>query len=212
MLREIYSFKDFKVIKFARVFQLVFYYFGIDREKLVTPGTNQLNWKNSKKYLNDHFENCLKSINPSGPKNEKPPAYARTLKLDKDVKAVNSELLRKYSLSLFLLFRFLELCLRVRILDVTCRRRQYLMKKEERELAIKTFEDLANKKQQALEEARDKFNKEQDLLDEFAERSVFDDSKFLQEFDEIESNRPIEIPPEVFPDEDGDLEWEETNP
>jgi hypothetical protein len=36
--------------------------------------------------------------------------------------------------------------------------------------------------------------------------------KFLLEFDETEGNAAIEIPPEISPDEDGDIDWEETHP
>lgn len=154
----------------------------------------------------------MKSVIPYGENPKVPNIYARTIKLDKDLKQLDSEKIRHYSLALYLLHRFLELCIRVRILDVTTRRRENNLKKEERHAAIKAADDLTAKKQQAFEEARERFNREQDLLDEFAERGVFDESKFWQEFDEIESNKPIEIPNEVQPEEDGDLDWEETNP
>lgn len=43
ILKSLFAFKDFKVLKFGRVIQLAFYYFDIKREDIVTPETNQIN-------------------------------------------------------------------------------------------------------------------------------------------------------------------------
>lgn len=46
-------------------------------------------------------------------------------------------------------------------------------------------------------------------LEEGQEPYDFDEERLSDEFDERESNVPIEIPDEVFPENDGDIDWED---
>ena len=132
------------------------------------------------------------------------------MKLEKDLLLINFDDLQNYSLALSMLYRFLEQYFKVRVLDVSYRRHEYNNKVEEREQAIKAAEELEEKRKNHLRESIENFEKELEALEEDAERPVFDEARILQEFDETESHKPIEIPPEVKPDEDGDIEWEET--
>lgn len=47
--------KKFKVIKFPRVLQTVFYILGYEREDICEPGTNKFWWKLAKTRINDYF-------------------------------------------------------------------------------------------------------------------------------------------------------------
>jgi hypothetical protein len=200
----------YKVLKFARVFQLAFYLQGARREEVVEPRTNMINWKLAKKFLNQNFKSFITNVQPRGPKPEKPEVYAKTMKLERDLLAINFDDLQQYSLSLASLYKFLEQYFKVRISDVAIRRHDYNFKVEEREAAIRASKELAEKREKYLSDAREAFEKELEALEEDAERPEFEEIRILQEFDENESNRPVEIPAEVIPDEDGDIDWEET--
>lgn len=209
MQRSLHAFAEYKVLKYARVFQLAFYYFGIRKDRLVERGTNLIQWKRAKQLLDHSFQTYIREVNPCGPKALEPPPYAMTNKLLSDVERLNTEEVEHYSLALGLLLRFLQTCLKLRQLDVAYRRAIYFRKKEERERAIQAANDLAQRRADRLREGRDAHEKAQAELEEGAEKAEFDESKFLQEFDERESNVTVEIPPEVVPDKDGDIPFEE---
>ena len=130
-----------------------------------------------------------------------------TTKLLADVERTNADKGQQYALGLLL--RFLQTCLKLRQLDVAYRRAIYFRKRDERERAIQTANELAQRKADRLREARDAHEKAQTELEEGAEKTDFDEAKFMQEFDEHESNATVEIPPEVVPDKDGDIPFEE---
>ena len=132
------------------------------------------------------------------------------MKLEKDLLAIPFEEVQAYSLALSALYRFLEQYFKIRVMDVAHRRHEYNNKVEERENAIRAAEELADRRKKHLEDARDAYDREVEALEEDAERPVFDEGRILQEFDETDSNRPVEIPSEITPDEDRDIDWEET--
>lgn len=207
---DLFELKHYRVLKYARVLQLAFYLSQKDRDEIVEPRTNMINWKRSKKFLNAEFKEFLSNLKPKGSKPYKPPVYAKTMKLEKDLLIINFEDVQHYSLALSALYKFIEHYLKVRIMDVTYRRHEYNAKVDEREAAIKAAEELAERRRKHVDDAREAHEKELEALEEDAEKPGFDEARVLQEFDETESNRPIEIPPEIKPDEDGDIDWEET--
>ena len=209
-LPDLYQFIHCKVVKYARVFQLAFYLQRIDRDEIVEPKTNMINWKKSKKFLNASFKTFIADLHPKGPMPYAAPVYAKTLKLEKDLLAIPFEEVQAYSLALSALYRFLEQYFKIRVMDVAHRRHEYNNKVEERENAIRAAEELADRRKKHLEDARDAYDREVEALEEDAERPVFDEGRILQEFDETDSNRPVEIPSEITPDEDRDIDWEET--
>lgn len=116
------EFKDYKVIKYARVFQMAFYLFGVRKWQVVERDTNKLDWKRSKKLVNDNFFNYIKYYDPCGEKTFSPPVYAMTKRLEADIDAINMEEVEGYSLSLSTLLRFVSTTVKLRIADVAWRR------------------------------------------------------------------------------------------
>lgn len=209
---EIFEFVDFKVVKFLRVIQIALYLSGVLREDIVEPGTNMAHWKITKKFLNSNFQSFFENAKPFGPNPIKPQAYAGTLKLEADLKRVSVEEVQNYSVSLFTLYKYLEQYFKLRIFDVTLRRKLYLAKVEIRENALKAAEELAERRQKVIDDAKETFEKEIEALEEDAEKPIFEVENLLKEFDEAEGNENIEIPEEVFPDVDEDIAWEDSNP
>ena len=209
---NLFKIVEFKIVKYVRVFQIGSDLSGILREDVVEDGTNMIHWKKAKKFLNEEFKNFLAKVKAKGPNENKPKIYAKTLKLEKYLQRIPFEEVQNYSLSLSLLYKFLEQFFKLRVLDVTFRRKEFIRKTEQREAAIKASEELEERKSKHLNDAKEAFEKEIEALEEGVEKPFFDTEKILQEFSEIEGNKPIEIPDELVPDEDGDLDWTETNP
>lgn len=205
------KFKKFRVVKYSRVFQLAFYLAGIEKDTVVEPGTNMILWKKARGLLNEDFENFVKSLTPIGGKSRKPEVYARTIRLEKDLQRIPFEEVQNFSLSLGFLYKFLELYVKTRIADVIIRRKQYLAKVEEREVAQNAARELNERKMKYVEDMKEAFEKEYDAaLDE--EKPIFDPIKIMNEFDLMEGNSPITIPEVPLSDIDEDIDWEESNP
>ena len=203
------DFSNYHLVKFGKVFKIAFYLIGVDREAIIEPRTNCISWKKGKKYLNNKLRDFLVSVKARGPKSIKPEAYAKTLFLEKDLLSVNIEDVQHYSLALANLYRFLEQYFKVRALDVNYRRKIYFGKVDDRENAIRIAQELADRRKKYIEEAKENFDRELEAVDDEASKPVFDESRLLQEFDEMESNKTVEIPPQIVCDDDFDIDFGE---
>lgn len=210
-MQTLYKFKSFNVLKFARVFQLAFYLSGVEKERLVEPGTNMIQWKKGKEFLNESFEEFIKNAQPKGPKEQKPFVYAKTVRIEKDLLRVPLEEVNNFSFTVGLLYKFVESYVKLRILDVTRRRKEYLNKVEVKEVAENAARDLYERKKKYLEDAKEAFDKEYDAMIDDS-KPFFDATKVMEEFDGIEGNAPVVIPETPVCDADEDIEWEESNP
>ena len=205
------KFKKFRVVKYSRVFQLAFYLAGVEKDKVVEPGTNMILWKKGRELLNEDFENFIKNLNPMGGKSKKPEAYSRTIRLEKDLQRIPFEEVQNFSVSLGFLYKFLDFYIKTRIADVIFRRKQYLAKVEDREVAQNAAKELYERKMKYVEDMREAFEKEYDsVIDE--EKPIFDPIKLMNDFDLMEGNSPITIPEVPISDIDEDIDWEESNP
>jgi hypothetical protein len=63
------------VVRYVKVFQIALYYFGIRNYRINEAGTNKIEWKRAKKYVNSSFFNYISYVNPVGPKPLVPPVY-----------------------------------------------------------------------------------------------------------------------------------------
>lgn len=60
--------KEYKVIKYGKVFQVAFYILKYEREQICYRDTNLFCWKKAHKLINDEFFERMKNYNPIGPK------------------------------------------------------------------------------------------------------------------------------------------------
>ena len=60
-----------------RVWQTVFYLLRYNREDICEVGTNKLEWKKAKNYINDEFFREIKSYSPIGGKKEDHEPYQK---------------------------------------------------------------------------------------------------------------------------------------
>lgn len=130
---QLYEFKNFRLLKHMRVFQLIFYMFGVSRDRVVIPRTNKVDWKRAKRNISEGFMTYIKYCNPVGPKPVKIFPYAMTKYLITEAEKLNEDEIKHYSFTIYLLLKFVKLFLSIRIADVTKRRNRYLAKKEERD-------------------------------------------------------------------------------
>lgn len=62
--------RDYKVLKYTRVMQTLFYLLSYDRESICEPKSNKFFWKKAKNYLNDEFLSRLVNYQILGPKED----------------------------------------------------------------------------------------------------------------------------------------------
>lgn len=66
--RAFSQFKSYKVIKYGRFFQSLFYFLKYEREQICEESTNKLCWKKAKGFFNDNLYQWIQSYSPIGPK------------------------------------------------------------------------------------------------------------------------------------------------
>ena len=76
-------------------------------------------------------------------------------------------------------------------------------------MALEAEKELKDRRTQFIAEEKQKHEIEMDNLPEDQEPHDFEEERLLAEFDDKEMNQPVDIPDEVFKDEDGDIDWEE---
>lgn len=200
---------NYHIVKHSKLIKIALYLSGVERASIIEPGTNYLNWKKAKIFVNSNLRDFFTQLKAKGQKHEKPEPYAMTMKLEKDLLSMNIEDIQHYSLALANLYRFLEQYFKVRVLDVGYRRKIYNNKADERDNVIKAAQDILERRKKYLEDAKDAYDKEVEAMDEESEKPTFDENKLMQEFDENESNKVVEIPPEIVADVDNDIGWDE---
>jgi len=68
--KNLFTLKEFKVLKMPRVMQSIFYFLGYEREAVCEKNTNKFFWKKAKLLLDDEFLNRLANYNSLGPKDK----------------------------------------------------------------------------------------------------------------------------------------------
>ena len=157
---SILNFTKYHVIKMARVFQSVFYLLGYKREDICERDTNKLEWKRAKLLIsandgNDFFKR-LGEFNPFGSKDGEFKAYQKLKFIKQNVKRYETtpDALEEYSVPLARLFKWLQMSVDYRQLDVLARRDQKQKLKEERKLAEEAFAERERHRAEALEAAK----------------------------------------------------------
>jgi len=91
---------EYKVIKFPRVWQAVFYILGYEREEICWEGTNMLWWKKAHNLVNEEFLDKLLEYNPMGAKPGEYKQYQICNYLESSLEGTNQEEVDTYSLAL----------------------------------------------------------------------------------------------------------------
>ena len=188
---------------------MAFYLFGVRSWQVVERGTNKLDWKRAKTYINDNFFNYIEHFNPQGEKPFVPPEYAMSKRLATDISFLSDEKTEEYSLALALLLKFVRVAVDLRVADVKERRFKYSLARKARKDAKLATEELAKRKADFIEEAKVRHQQEMETLEADVDPWDFDAEGAKQEFEERESNRSVHIPNKKRKDNDGDVEWED---
>ena len=105
---------QYKVIKFPRVWQAVFYLLGYEREQICWDGTNMLWWKKAHKLVDEDFLAKLMAYNPIGAKPGDYKAYQICNFLETYLEGITQDDVDAYSLALGRLYRWVTLALEAR--------------------------------------------------------------------------------------------------
>ena len=222
--KELMSLRDYKVIKFPRFFQSLFYFLGHTREEICEEGTNKLFWKKAKNKLNDGIFENMKNYTHVGPKDKEFTRYQLINFIEKNIEGINIEDIEQYSYILSRLFKWVTTSIEMRKEDIMRRREIKEKEREEREQAIADHKEWEENRQKAFDEAKLAFeeklaeeeaNKTQENPDEDPEnpddaekepeeKPVFNEEEFYQGYDSENPEIPIPLP--IIDDIDNDYE------
>lgn len=138
----------------------MFYLLGYKREEICEKGTNKLEWKRAKLIIQanegNEFFKRLGEFNPFGSKDGEYKAYQKLKFIKENVKRYETkpEALEEYSVPLARLFKWLQMSVDYRQLDVLARRDQKQKLKEDRKLAEEAFAERERLRAEALETAK----------------------------------------------------------
>lgn len=153
-MKEILSFKDYKVIKMTRIFQSVFYFLGYNREDLSEVGTNKIFWKSAKNLWDDNLFKKIKEYTPYGSKEAEYKRYWLINFIEKNLAGLDMEVVEEYNVSLAKLFKWLQTTIEMRKEDIVKRKQHKDKLREEREEKIAAEAERCEKRDTAFEEAK----------------------------------------------------------
>lgn len=194
----VFHLTKYRVVKYLAVFQAVWYLLGRTKEELNLPRTNLLDWKNAKNLINESFFAEILAYEHRGAKPNEVKNYAKVNHLLKKIEKLNGEEIDNYNLGLGRIFRWLQMSLKLRKMNIEIRRDNYDKKVNERFNKIDENEKIKSAKEQALEEHKANIPPE--------ELPNFDQEEWIKLYDE--EHPLLEIPDEVAEDIDNDLENE----
>lgn len=211
---QILEMKKYRVNKFARLFQNLFYFLNFDRELICEPETNKLYWKVAKDFINEDLFKKMEEYTPLGPKQGKLPRYKLLNTIEKNLEEYNEDDLLKYSVALYMIHKWLNSQIELRKSDIAYRKAIREKMLNERDEALKKETERKEKRDEALEiainEAKQKWESENPISRESEAKG---DKNEERSPNEKKPDEEEEQPPEFSFDEEGFLkQWDEENP
>ena len=149
--------KNYKLLKFSRFMQSLFYLLEYKKDNIVEEGTQKFNWKSAKKEINGAFIEKMLGYKVIGPKPQQFAAYQTINFIERNIGDIDPQKVDEYNLALGKLFRWLKLAIDSRKADIIRRKAHFARNREERDFKIKAKEDRAAKRNLDLADARAKF-------------------------------------------------------
>ena len=224
------EFSKFHIIKFPRLFQILFYFTKFKkREDICFFDTNKLSWKKAKEFLvpkrpgDPDLFSSIGAYSPFGPKDEEFAEYQCLSFIQDTLDEMNVNEIDGFSLALGKLYRWLRNSLELRIEDVTIRKQEKEKERKFRQDALDKEEERQQRRAEQLAAEKAKWEEIRDaelaaLEGEDGERDEdenkqdleFDMEEFDAKFDD--DDPPVDIPPEVLEEVDNDFDLEINSP
>lgn len=83
--------KQYKVIKYSRFIQCLFYFLGYEKEQVVEPGTQKLFWKTAKNLINQDFVDRMLSYQLMGAKSGEFTKYQKLNYIEKTIEGITEQ-------------------------------------------------------------------------------------------------------------------------
>ena len=178
MINLLNMFEKFEFVEYEKIFQNLFYFAKVDGLQINEDDTHKLSWKKSRKIWVSILE-TIKNYDPIGPK---PGVLIREFKgnvILENLQSYNEkeEELSEYSFALAKLVSYVVEILKVRKADIIRRYRAKKQKEKERNDIIKKNEEIEEGRKNALEEAKEEFNKEHEEEENEDEEEEEDEEK-----------------------------------
>ena len=161
--KAILDFKNFKVIKYSRFFQSLFYFLGYSREDICEEGTNNLTWKKAKHLINADFYEKLEKYSPVGCKDSEFKKYQLINFIETSIDGLGIEEIEQYSWYLSKLFKWMQTMIEHRKEDIVKRKDIKQHMREIREEKEKEFKEREDQKETRQKEAIEEFEIKVDL-------------------------------------------------
>lgn len=220
--------KNIFVLKFPKIIQALFYFIQYEkREDVCERGTNKLQWKKAKQFINDDMFAKMTEHWPCGPKDHAFKEYERLAFISRCLSEYNILEVEEYSMALAKIMKWILQAIELRTEDVKQRRDVKEQLRIDREEKIAKEAERKERRQTAFDEAKAKHDEEVAL-----EKAMREEQRDQAEEDEKEDNQseppefdgdgwilqfddeypPIEIPDEVIADTDNDFNIVIENP
>lgn len=147
------------IIKMPRVLQTLFYLLKYEREDICETGTNKLDFKKAKKFINDSMFKAMANYNPFGPNHTEFKEYQKMAFLKKNLDSCDEEKVEDYDIVMSKIYKWVQFAIEIRCEDVVSRRDGIEMLKKEREDAIAADAERTAKMEAALAEKKAVSNK-----------------------------------------------------
>ena len=212
--------KKYKVIKYGRMVQALFYFLGFQKELVTEEGTQKFFWKSAVTHMNEDFISKMMEYTPTGAKAQDFKKYQTINYIEKCLEGITAVQVDEFNTTVFgRLFTWLRFAIDSRKADIIRRKALIHKEREERDFKLKAAEDRAAKRTKELEDAQDKFledHKEDIEIFEAYQRAQTggEEAYGEEEEDEEASQAKPKEPPvlPVFNEEEFLTRWDEEIP
>ena len=211
---KIVELKSLYVLKYPKIIQSLFYMLKYqERDHICERGTNKLEWKKAKMFINNDLFLRMADFWPPGAKEENYREYEKLKFVQTALAGIQEDQVDDYSTALGKVLRWIHMAIELRTEDVKQRRAAKAVQEQERKEAQEKEKERMDKRTAAYDEAKAAYDEklaakvaeaqenEQELADE--DKMEFDSDEWYANFDD--ENPPIDIPDEVEPDVDNDF-------
>lgn len=211
-LEDLLMLEKFNFVKFSEIFQLTFYFLGLQKSDLNFEGTNLINWKKCVSHFCLLKEQKLNTFNFEKSESRNYKRYQMTNYIYEKLQTTNWQEVAAYSFPIYILGNCLLNLTKLRLETVQLKKQEFANKVEFRLKKIEAAKERLEKKKEEMEADKLKFyNAESEVVDktEHVEGGV---EEVKNEFNEKEweekwvlVNPEIEIPEEPVFDQNNDV-------
>lgn len=196
------TYPEYHIIKYQQVFQALLFLLGYTRSEVCFLNTNNLNWRDAKKYINQELLDKMKQYQVRGAKEVELPKYMIINKIMLLISDLKEEDIKPTYYIIALIIKWIKTSIEIRMEDIKRRKQRYQQILDNRANQEKQNEEIQKEREDALAKAKEA----KSALDHSVskESNGFKEEEFLAEWNASHPSVLVEEPPK--PDMDADYE------